>query len=81
MPATAGDIIGVGTGYAANAGALVTAIGAALLRFDATVLPHAGDLARLAARDFALGKAMAPERLEPAYLRNKVALTLVEQGK
>ena len=81
MPEIAGDIIGVGTGYAANAGALATAFGAALQRFDATALPHAADLARLAARDFNLGKAMAPERLEPAYLRNKVALTLKEQGK
>jgi len=75
------DIVGVGTGYAASAGALVTALGASLARFDATALPHAADLARLAARDFGLGKAIAPERLEPAYLRNKVALTLTEQGK
>jgi tRNA threonylcarbamoyladenosine biosynthesis protein TsaB len=27
------------------------------------------------------GEAIAPERLEPAYLRDKVALTLAEQGK
>ena len=27
------------------------------------------------------GETLAPERLEPAYLRDKVALTLVEQGK
>ena len=33
------------------------------------------------ARDFSLDKAVAPERLEPAYLRDKVALTLREQGK
>jgi len=32
-------------------------------------------------RDYALGKMMAPDILEPAYLRNKVALTLKEQGK
>jgi tRNA threonylcarbamoyladenosine biosynthesis protein TsaB len=80
-PAIDGDIIGVGTGFAANAGALVVAMGASLQRFDATALPHAADLARLAVRDFNAGKAMAPERIEPAYLRNKVALTLSEQGK
>jgi tRNA threonylcarbamoyladenosine biosynthesis protein TsaB len=28
---------------------------------------------------FARGEAIAPERLEPAYLRDNVALTLVEQ--
>jgi len=74
-------VIGVGTGLAANDGALIKALGDSLLRFDATALPHAKDLARLAVRDFQLGKAIAPERVEPAYLRNKVALTLAEQGK
>lgn len=81
VPALSRDVIGVGTGYAANGGVLVTTLGARLRRFDATALPHAADLARLAARDFALGKAMTPDRLEPAYLRNKVALTLSEQGR
>jgi tRNA threonylcarbamoyladenosine biosynthesis protein TsaB len=42
-------------------------------------LPHAADVARLAAMAFARGEAVAPERLEPAYLRDKVALTLDEQ--
>jgi tRNA threonylcarbamoyladenosine biosynthesis protein TsaB len=79
--AIAGEIIGVGTGFAANAGALIAALEKSLRRFDASALPHAADLARLAARDFDLGKVLAPERLEPAYLRNKVALTLIEQGK
>jgi tRNA threonylcarbamoyladenosine biosynthesis protein TsaB len=46
---------------------------------DAGALPHAGDVARLAARAFARGEAVAPDRIEPAYLRNNVALTLVEQ--
>ena len=34
-----------------------------------------------AALDFAAGRAIAPDALEPAYLRDKVALTLAEQGK
>jgi tRNA threonylcarbamoyladenosine biosynthesis protein TsaB len=79
--ATIGDAIGVGTGFAANGGSLVIALGASLRRFDATALPHAADLARLAARDFIAGREIAPDQLEPAYLRNKVALTLREQGK
>jgi len=70
---------GVGTGFAAEDGALVRALGAALSRFDATALPHAADIARLAARAYARGDAVAPERIEPAYLRDKVALTLTEQ--
>jgi tRNA threonylcarbamoyladenosine biosynthesis protein TsaB len=44
-------------------------------------LPHAADVARLAALAFERGEALAPERVEPAYLRNKVALTLAEQGR
>ena len=41
--------------------------------------PHAGDVARLAALAFARGEALAPERVEPAYLRDNVALTIAEQ--
>lgn len=73
--------IGVGTGFGAEQGALRTALGATLQRVDAQALPHAAAIARLGARAFARGEAIAPERLEPAYLRDKVALTLVEQGK
>ena len=36
--------------------------------------------ARLAAPMFARGEAIAPELVEPAYLRNNVALTLAEQA-
>ena len=43
---------------------------------DAEALPHAADVARLAAR-FAAKRGAGT--LEPAYLRNQVALTLVEQ--
>ncbi len=70
---------GVGTGFAAENAALVHAAGEQLLRHDAAALPHAADVARLAARGFVNGEAVAPDRIEPAYLRDKVALTLVEQ--
>ncbi len=70
---------GIGTGFAAVEGALATHLAALLVRVDAAALPHAADTARLAAAAFARGEAMAPERIEPAYLRDNVALTLAEQ--
>ena len=72
--------IGVGTGYAAGGGGLRSRLGARLARVDADALPHAADVARLAAPMFARGEAIAPELVEPAYLRNNVALTLAEQA-
>lgn len=69
----------VGTGFAAGEGALQQRLGAVLATVDAQALPRAADVARLGARALARGDALAPERLEPAYLRDNVALTLVEQ--
>lgn len=71
---------GVGTGFDAVGGALRVRLGDRLLRVDATALPHAADVARLGAAMLARGEAVAPERLEPAYLRDNVALTLAEQA-
>ena len=71
---------GIGTGYAAAGGGLRSRLGARLARVDADALPHAADVARLAAPMFARGEAIAPELVEPAYLRNNVALTLAEQA-
>ncbi|GAB2490686.1 tRNA (adenosine(37)-N6)-threonylcarbamoyltransferase complex dimerization subunit type 1 TsaB [Arenimonas alkanexedens] len=79
--APSGSVYGVGTGFSAEQGALAARLGASLRGFDAAALPRAADLARLAARAFTRGEAIAPDALEPAYLRDKVALTLVEQGK
>jgi tRNA threonylcarbamoyladenosine biosynthesis protein TsaB len=70
---------GVGTGFGAADGALAQRLGDRMVAFDATQLPHAADVARLAAHAFARGEAVAPERVEPAYLRNNVALTIREQ--
>jgi tRNA threonylcarbamoyladenosine biosynthesis protein TsaB len=70
---------GIGTGFAAAEGALRIRLQAQLGTVDASALPHAADVARLAALAYARGEALAPERLEPAYLRNHVALTLAEQ--
>src|SRR5690606_41471747 len=70
---------GVGTGFDAAAGALRDRLARALAGADASALPRASDVARLGALALARGEAIAPERLEPAYLRDNVALTTREQ--
>lgn len=70
---------GVGTGFAAADGVLQARWQDRLSWVDASALPHAADVARLGALAFARGEAVAPERVEPAYLRNNVALTIAEQ--
>lgn len=70
---------GVGTGFAAVDGALAAMLQGRLSSIDSSALPHAADVARIAAVAFDSGHVVAPERLEPAYLRNDVALTLQQQ--
>lgn len=79
VPPDGNDWHGVGTGFAAVDGALVARLQGWLATVDAAALPHAADVARLGALAFARGEAIAPERIEPAYLRNNVALTILEQ--
>jgi tRNA threonylcarbamoyladenosine biosynthesis protein TsaB len=71
----------VGSGFSAVDGALEKRLHDCLASCDAAALPHAADLARLAAIAFARGEGVAPERVEPAYLRDNVALTLTEQAE
>lgn len=78
-PPHPGPWAGVGTGFAAADGVLARRLGDRLASVDAAALPRAGDLARLAAVAMAAGGAVAPERVEPAYLRDNVALTLAQQ--
>ncbi|WP_421567622.1 tRNA (adenosine(37)-N6)-threonylcarbamoyltransferase complex dimerization subunit type 1 TsaB [Stenotrophomonas sp. PD6] len=70
---------GVGTGFGAAEGLLATRLADRLDGVDAQALPRASDVLALAVPMFERGEVMAPERVEPAYLRNNVALTLVEQ--
>jgi tRNA threonylcarbamoyladenosine biosynthesis protein TsaB len=70
---------GVGTGFGAADGLLATRLADQLDGVDVQALPRASDLLTLAVPAFARGEGVAPERVEPAYLRNNVALTLVEQ--
>jgi tRNA threonylcarbamoyladenosine biosynthesis protein TsaB len=72
--------IGVGTGFAAGGGTWFAPLADRFTRIDASALPTATAVARIAARCFADGRAVAPERLEPTYLRDKVALTAAEQA-
>ncbi|HEY9146675.1 MAG TPA: tRNA (adenosine(37)-N6)-threonylcarbamoyltransferase complex dimerization subunit type 1 TsaB [Thiobacillus sp.] len=66
---------GVGSGWAVYADVLRPHFGACLLGFDATALPHAADIAGLAALDFAQGRAVTAEQALPVYLRNQVVQT------
>ncbi len=72
---------GVGTGFAALDQALQTTLGNQLSNCNAEALPRASAVARIALAAYARGEAIAADQLEPAYLRNKVAQTLVERGK
>jgi len=69
----------VGTGFSAAGGALQQRLQGRLASVDASALPRASDVARLGAAAFSRGEAVPAERLEPAYLRDNVALTLVQQ--
>lgn len=73
------DWHGVGTGFAAADGMLQARLQSKMVMVDAGALPRAGDIVRLAVLAFARGEAVAPDRIEPAYLRNDVALTLEQQ--
>ncbi|MDO5506482.1 MAG: tRNA (adenosine(37)-N6)-threonylcarbamoyltransferase complex dimerization subunit type 1 TsaB [Pseudoxanthomonas suwonensis] len=70
----------VGTGFAAADGLLAQRLQDRLASCRPDALPRAGHLARLGAAAFAAGQALPPERIEPAYLRDQVALTLAEQA-
>ena len=79
LPDDATGWFAVGTGMAAEGGALTTRLAPRLVGLDAQALPHAADLVALALAGLARGEAIAPERVEPAYLRDNVALTLEQQ--
>ena len=79
LPDDEGSWHAVGTGFSAAGSALQSHLGSQLISVDPSILPHAAAVARLAVAAYARGEALAPERVEPAYLRNNVALTLEEQ--
>jgi tRNA threonylcarbamoyladenosine biosynthesis protein TsaB len=62
---------GAGHGFAAWPG-LAAMLGGALTGVDATLLPRAADVARLAARALQSGTALPAARAQPVYLRDQV---------
>lgn len=75
----AGDWTAVGTGWGAYEAILRQRLPHAPLSVDGAALPHAGDALLLALPQFQAGLALSADDLAPAYLRDRVALTLVEQ--
>ncbi|PWK84366.1 tRNA (adenosine(37)-N6)-threonylcarbamoyltransferase complex dimerization subunit type 1 TsaB [Fulvimonas soli] len=71
----------VGTGWATYGEALRGRLTGALRTAGGAHYPQARHVAVLAVREFRAGRAQAPEHALPVYLRDKVALTLAEQGK
>lgn len=71
----------VGTGWSTYADILGSKLTGELRSAEGARYPQARHIAELAVREFAEGRAHAPEYALPVYLRDKVALTLVEQGK
>jgi len=71
----------VGTGWATYASVLSERFTGVLRSADGARYPQAVHVAELAMREFKAGRVQAPELALPVYLRDKVALTLVEQGR
>ncbi len=79
-PALSGDgWAGCGSGFAAFRDVLLRRYGQQLERVIDGVVPHAREVAVLAARAFARGEAGAAELAAPLYVRNKVALKVDER--
>ncbi|HKZ11075.1 MAG TPA: tRNA (adenosine(37)-N6)-threonylcarbamoyltransferase complex dimerization subunit type 1 TsaB [Rhodanobacteraceae bacterium] len=70
----------LGTGWSAHADAIREHLPSPPRWADGDRYPQARDVALLAAPLFAAGKGVPPEQALPVYLRDKVALTLKEQG-
>ncbi|HEX7815335.1 tRNA (adenosine(37)-N6)-threonylcarbamoyltransferase complex dimerization subunit type 1 TsaB [Dyella sp.] len=71
----------VGTGWSTYETVLRERLSVAPVRAEGARYPQARHVAELAAGEFRAGRAHAPEQALPIYLRDKVALTLVEQGR
>ena len=79
-PLPAGEWLAVGTGWGRYEAELRRAAGATILAIDAAALPHAEEALWLALPEFAAGRVQSADALAPAYLRDRVALTLDEQA-
>lgn len=78
-PLPDGAWTGVGSGWGPYEPALRAALGATIVAVDARALPHAEDALRIAVPLLEAGQGGSADALAPAYLRDRVALTLDEQ--
>ena len=65
--------VGVGSGWAVYSQELTPRLAGLVTHYQADKLPRAGAIARLGARGFERGLAIAVEQAMPVYLRDKVA--------
>ncbi len=79
LPAGDSQWAGVGTGFSAVDGVLAARFQSRLASLDAQALPCAADVLKIAVPAMLRGEGIAPELVQPAYLRDNVALTLIEQ--
>ena len=79
LPLAEGDWFGFGSAFKTYAGVLVPGLGARLVGHDATPVPLASSVARLAAWHFARGEVVDAALAAPLYVRDKVALTTAER--
>ena len=71
----------VGTGWTTYEDTLRGRLNFAPVSANGACFPQARHVATLAVSEFKAGRAHAPELALPVYLRDKVALTLAEQGR
>lgn len=74
-----GPFVTIGSGWGAHRDALLGALPETPRQLDADAYPHAAAALSLAADEHARGRAHDAATLVPAYLRNRVALTKIEQ--
>jgi tRNA threonylcarbamoyladenosine biosynthesis protein TsaB len=75
----AGSWTGCGNGFLVYADALRSGLGGSLAALAPNVLPHAREIAILAAAELARGAGKPAAEAVPVYVRDKVALTIEEQ--
>ncbi len=75
----AGPWLGAGTGWGRYEAILRAALREPVNTVEPEALPHAEDALELALPRFRAGQATSADALAPAYLRDRVALTLEEQ--
>ena len=74
-----GPWIGCGNGFTIHAQALEAGLGAQAQAVASVAVPHAREIAKLAAIRFARSGGQPAEDALPLYIRDKVALTIEEQ--